>query len=61
MTVSHPYPRAGSYPASVTTSWEAWFTVDGMGPWSVGGDPVVQISDPLTVPVVEARAELVVG
>ncbi len=61
MTVSHPYPRAGEYPVSATTSWEAWFTVDGMGPWPVGGDPVVQVSDPLTVSVVEARAELVVG
>lgn len=60
-TVSHPYSRAGVYPASVVTAWEAWFTVDGMGPWQVGGDPVVQVSDPLTVSVVEARAELVVG
>lgn len=59
--VSHAYPRAGSYPVSVSSTWDAWFTVDGMGPWPVGGAPVVQAEGPLTVSVVEARAELVVG
>jgi hypothetical protein len=61
MTVAHAYPRAGSYPVSVMSTWDAWFTVDGMGPWPVGGDPVVQTEGPLAVSVVAARAELVVG
>jgi hypothetical protein len=61
MAVSHPYARAGDYTVSVSSTWDAWFTVDGMGPWPVGGDPVVQTSGPLAIPVVEARAELVVG
>lgn len=61
MAVSQAYQRAGSYPVSVTTTWEAWFTVDGLGPWPVGGDPVLQSADLLPVSVVEARAELVVG
>lgn len=59
--VVHGYDRAGSYPVSVTASWEAWFTVDGLGPWPVDGDPVVQVADPLAVRVAQARAELVVG
>ncbi len=61
MAVNHPYAHAGSYPVSVSSTWEAWFTVDGMGPWPVGGDPVVQTVGPLAVSVVEARAELVIG
>lgn len=60
-TVSHSYRRAGGYPVSLSSTWEAWFTVDGLGPWPVGGDPVVQTDNSLTVSVVEARAELVVG
>lgn len=59
--VSHAYDQAGQYGVTVTTEWQAWFTVDGMGPWPVGGDPVVQVSGPQTLPVVEARAELVAG
>jgi hypothetical protein len=61
VTISHPYPQSGAYPVSVTSTWDAWFTVDGLGPWPVGGEPVTQTSDPLLVPVVEARAELVIG
>lgn len=61
MTLIHTYSRAGLYPVSASSTWEAWFTVDGMGPWPVGGQPVVQSADPLPVSVVEARAELVVG
>ncbi|MCZ3388617.1 MAG: PKD domain-containing protein [Actinomycetia bacterium] len=61
MTVSHAYSGAGSYPVSTRSTWEAWFTVDGLGPWPVGGEPVVQTAEPLQVSVVEARAELVVG
>lgn len=60
-SVSHLYGRAGTYPVSVSSTWEAWFTVDGMGPWPVGGAPVVQVANPSPVQVFEARAELVVG
>jgi hypothetical protein len=59
--VSHTYRRAGGYPVVVSAEWQAWFTVDGMGPWPVGGDPVVQTVGPVELPVVPARAELVTG
>lgn len=61
MAISHSYAHAGAYPVSVSSTWDAWFTVDGMGPWPVGGAPVVQVASPPPVRVVEARAELVVG
>ena len=61
MDVAHSYTNPGSYGVGVTTSWEAWFTVDGMGPWQVQGDPVVQTAGPLAIDVVQARAELVTG
>jgi hypothetical protein len=60
-TVSHAYTRAGRYPVGVSAEWQAWFTVDGMGPWPVEGDPVVQTVGPLPLRVVEARAELITG
>ncbi|MFL6180746.1 MAG: PKD domain-containing protein, partial [Actinomycetes bacterium] len=60
-TVTHDYTHAGTYPVGVTAEWQAWFTVDGMGPWPVTGDPVVQEGGPLPLRVVEARAELVTG
>jgi len=58
-SVSHVYERSGDFAPSVTTEWRAWFTVDGMGPFAVVGDPVTQTSGPLTLPVYQARAELV--
>jgi hypothetical protein len=60
VAVSHSYPRAGDYSVGVRTVWDAWFTVDGLGPWPVGGDPVEQVA-PLPLTVHQARAELVVG
>jgi hypothetical protein len=60
-TVSHTYAHAGSHAVGVTAEWRAWFTVDGMGPWPVQGDPVVQSVGPIPLQVVEARAELVTG
>jgi hypothetical protein len=60
-TVSHTYAHAGSHAVDVTAQWRAWFTVDGMGPWPVQGDPVVQSVGPIPLQVVEARAELVTG
>lgn len=59
--VTHRYDSAGSFPVRVTATWDAWFTVEGLGPWPVGGPPVTQTAVPMVVPVVEARAELVVG
>lgn len=58
-SVSHVYERSGDFAPSVSTEWQAWFTVDGMGPFAVNGDPVIQNSGPLTLPVYQARAELV--
>jgi hypothetical protein len=60
MGVGHAYRHAGAYEVGVSTTWDAWFTVDGLGPWPVGGDPVVQVADLLPLDVHEARAELVV-
>jgi len=59
--VAHTYEAAGDYPVVVTTEWRAWFTVDGLGPFPVAGPPVVQVGDPLTLVVSEARAELIAG
>ncbi len=58
-SVAHTFTSAGHFPVEVTSSWEAWFTVDGMGPFRVGGEPVVQVAPPLDVEVLQARAELV--
>ena len=59
--VPHTYDEGGRYPVVVTTEWRAWFTVDGLGPFAVAGPPVVQVADPLTLVVSEARAELIAG
>jgi hypothetical protein len=61
MSVSHAYGQGGSYEVTATATWQAWFTVDGMGPWPVSGPAVIQTSDPLEMPVLPARAELIVG
>ena len=60
-TVTHAYAHAGAYAVGVSAEWQAWFTVDGLGPWPVTGDPVVQDGGPLPLRVVQARAELVTG
>jgi hypothetical protein len=59
-SVSHTYRKAGEYSVTVATEWRAWFTVDGLGPFEVGGDPVVQVASPFGIPVQQARAQLVV-
>lgn len=56
-SVAHVYPRPGRYAVSVTAVWEGWFTVDGLGPFAVGGDQVTQ-ADGLVVDVRQARAVL---
>jgi hypothetical protein len=57
--VSHTYARPGPVMVRVTSQWQGWFTVDGLGPFPVGGPPVQQVSDPLPLVVDEARAVLV--
>lgn len=57
-SVAHVYQRPGRYPVAVTSVWDGWFTVDGMGPFQVGGPQVTQ-SQLLSVDVAEARAVLV--
>ena len=59
-SVAHVYRRPGSFPVAVTAVWEGWFTVDGLGPFAVGGPPVSQ-TGLLQVEVEEARAVLVSG
>jgi hypothetical protein len=59
-SVTHTYREAGAYSVAVSTEWRAWFTVEGLGPFEVGGDPVVQVATPLVVPVQQARAQLIV-
>ena len=57
MSVAHTYAWPGRYPVSVTSAWEGWFTVDGMGPFRTGGPTVTQAAG-LVVDVREARAVL---
>jgi hypothetical protein len=58
-SISHTYSESGSYQVAVTSEWHAWFTVDGLGPFLVGGAPVTQFGTPFDLPVGVARAELV--
>jgi hypothetical protein len=58
-SVSHVFSDSGLARVSLATSWDGWFTVDGMGPFPTGGSPVVQQSGPWSVPVRQARAHLV--
>ncbi len=58
-SVSHTFRNSGAVQVTLTTSWDGWFTVDGMGPFPTGGSPVVQQFGPRVVPVREARAHLV--
>ena len=60
-SVSHTYARPGSVDVRVTSQWQGWFTVDGLGPFPVAGVPVEQTSGPIPVTVFEARAVLVAG
>lgn len=58
-SVTHTFTRPGLVDVALTTDWVGSFTVDGMGPFPTGGDPVVQQSGPWALPVREARAHLV--
>jgi hypothetical protein len=58
LSVSHTYRRAARPTAKVTAVWRGQFTVEGLGPFAVSGDPLTQTG---SVPVVvrAARAVLV--
>jgi hypothetical protein len=61
VSVSHTYTDAGTRRVVLTTYWEARFTVNGDGPFAVPGPAISKTAAPLTVPVREARSELVGG
>ena len=46
---------------SLTTTWNATFTVDGSAPFAVPGPAISKTVGPLAVPVREARSVLVGG
>lgn len=58
MTVTHTYRRPGTKQVTLRTMWSAEYTVNGAGPFTVGGDPIEQ-SVTLSVPVKEARSVLI--
>jgi hypothetical protein len=58
LSVSHVYRVARPLTAVVSAVWRGQFTVDGLGPFSVPGDPLVQ-SSRLVVLVRTAHAHLV--
>ncbi len=60
-SVSHTYTHPGPRQVSVTTFWRGEFTLNGEGPFPVPGPEISKTSDRITVPVREARAELVAG
>jgi hypothetical protein len=60
MDVNHAYDVAGAPNVAVTTTWAGTFTVEGLGPFAIAGDPVTQTAT-VVVPVREARAHLVAG
>lgn len=61
MSVSHTYQDRGPRQVSVTTFWRGQFTLNGEGPFPVPGPEISKTSEPFTVPVRQARAELVAG
>ena len=58
LSVSHAYARAGTVAAHVSAVWRVEYVVDGLGPFAVPGDPLVQ-SATVTVVVRSAHARLV--
>jgi hypothetical protein len=57
-SVSHTYRSRGGRQVTVTTAWTGTYRLDGLGPFPVTGPPVTQRAA-LTVPVREARSQLV--
>jgi len=58
LSVSHAYARAGTVTARVSAVWRGEYVVEGLGPFPVPGDPLVQ-SAAVTVVVRSAHARLV--
>lgn len=56
-TVSHTYRRSGRHTVTCTTTWEATFTIDGLGPFAVQ-ESITQKATRV-IRVYEARARLV--
>jgi len=59
--VAYTYSDAGGRDVSVTTYWDASFTLDGDGPFQVPGGEISKTAGPITVPVRQAQSELVGG
>jgi hypothetical protein len=59
--VTYTYSDAGGREVSVTTYWDASFTLDGDGPFQVPGGEISKTAGPITVPVRQAKSELVGG
>ncbi len=59
-SVSHVYRTAITRSVHVTTTWTGEFTLDGLGPFLVGGAPITQQAT-LRVPVRDAHTVLVSG
>lgn len=57
LTVSHAYARGGNKTVQVTTTWNATYTINGIGPFRVSS-PVIQTAS-TTLAVGQARAVLV--
>ncbi len=60
-SVAHTYEDTGPRQVSVTTYWQASFTVNGDGPFPVPGPELSKTSAAIQVPVRQARAVLVGG
>lgn len=56
--VKHTYRKPGKFRVTLTTTWDASFSVSGVGPFPVTGDPVTQTTS-FTITVKEARAVLI--
>lgn len=58
--VTHTYRQSGERRITLTTTWRGSYTVAGDGPYPISG-VVRQVSRPLDLQVVTARAQLVAG
>ncbi len=59
--VSYTYATPGDRQVSLTTTWDATFTIDGSGAYAVPGPAITKTVGPLAVPVREAHSTLVGG
>lgn len=60
-SVAYTYADPGARQVSVTTYWDAQFTVNGQGPFDVPGPEISKTVGPMPVPVRAAASELVGG